>query len=109
MKPILANLKSAAKLTDDDAKKASDAIDKILTPDQQTALTSMSPPRGGRGGGGGGAGGGFGGGGGGGFGGGRGGPGAPGGGAPAQADANPFTSDRNKGSLDGLIKATSKA
>lgn len=122
--PILKGLDSGGTLTDDQAKTQTAAINAILTPDQQQALTAMTPQFG-RGGGGGGRGG-FGGGG---FG-GRGGPGGPGGfgGRPAGAGGpggpgggfggggfgggsqdQPFAQGRNKDALDSLIKQTSKS
>ena len=84
--PILAQLKAAPKISDDDAKKAIDAISHILTTDQQTALTAVQPQRGGFGG--------------------RGGFGAGGPGGQPRAAAQPFASERNKAALDSLIAAT---
>ncbi len=60
--PLLAEIKSADKLPEEDAKKKLDAVNAVLTPEQTKLITDMTPQRGGRGGGGGG--GGFGGGGG---------------------------------------------
>jgi hypothetical protein len=86
--PILRKIKSAPKLSDDEAKKDADAIDKVLTSDQHEALTSLQPQRGG-------------------WGGGR--RGGPGGGAEGGPGASPFATDRNKEALDHLIAATNKA
>jgi len=97
--PILQKIKSAAKLSDDDAKADTAAINKILTSDQHDALTALTPQRGGRGGGGGGFGG---------FGGGGGGGGRPGGAGGGAPDANLFTQDRNKEALDKLITSAGK-
>ena len=126
--PILKGLDSGGTLTDDQAKTQTAAINAILTPDQQQALTAMTPQFG-RGGGGGGRGG-FGGGGlggpggpggPGGFGGfggrpagagGPGGPGGPDGGFGGRGGGNndqPFAQGRNKDALDSLIQQTSKS
>lgn len=120
--PILKSLDNGGTLTDDQAKTQTAAINAILTPDQQKALTAMTPQfgRGGGGGGRGGFGGGPGGpaaaGGPGGFGGpGARGPGGPGGGFGGGGfggggnNNQPFAQGRNKDALDSLIQQTSKS
>jgi translation initiation factor IF-2 len=54
--PILAEIKGAEKLPEEEAKKKLDAVNGVLTPDQTKLIADMTPQRGGRGGGGGGGG-----------------------------------------------------
>jgi hypothetical protein len=121
--PVLKQLQSADKLSEQDAQAKMDAINKALTDPQKQAIESLQPRRGGGGGGRGGApggpggpGGGMGGPGGGmgggmGRGGGPGGPGGPGGGMMGGMGGgrpdpdHPFASERSKKSLTDLIGA----
>lgn len=91
--PILNSIQSADKLPDAECKAKLDAITTVLTEDQKTTLTEMSPQRGGPGGGGG-------------MGKMGGGPGGGGGMGGGQPDPDkPFASERNKKALTDLITA----
>ena len=84
----LAELRSAEKLSDDDAQKRLEALEALLTPEQKETLDAVALPR--RGGGGG-------------PGGGMMGP-APGGAGPgAEPDANPFAQEANEQRLNDLL------
>ncbi len=91
--PVLTQLQSPDKLSEQDCAAKITAIEAVLTPDQKQALQDLTPVRGGRGGGGGGGRG---------MGGGRGGGGGFGGGG-GQDPEHPFASERNKQSLNDLI------
>ena len=89
--PLLQSIQKADTLPEADATAKLEAVKRVLTADQQQALTDLTPQRGGRGGGGGAPGGGG---------------GAPGsgGGGQAQPDPNkPFASERNKKALEDLL------
>lgn len=95
---VLARIKTAPTMTDDEAAAFQEEIEGILTEDQLAAQEAIGLPRRRRGGGGGPGGGGPGGGG--------GGPGGGGGfgGDPAVEQENPFLQDTNAAALENLVK-----